>query len=213
MANSTFSRSLLNIILVLVEAVMTLILRFDSKLRQAAYPLAKNETLVCIRTYLPHTQVYATFSQKGVLLDNELPIGKTQPNVIINAYTHQIIGALFGNHPSQVDALQIRGEHDDVVLVKTFLLQIGIGAFIQNLITKFSGKPTDPENTVSKAEKMLAIKEELAQKTEQIDHLTITNQRLSTQLAELKSKSQSSKTALIVMSVIAVIAIVAHFFR
>ncbi|WP_261868760.1 hypothetical protein [Psychrobacter sp. JCM 18901] len=69
MKRSTLSHSFLNIILVFIESALTLLLRLDPELRKAAYPLAKQGTVVALRLYLPHVEVFATFSTKGVLLD------------------------------------------------------------------------------------------------------------------------------------------------
>ena len=206
------THSLLNVILVLVEAVLTLILRFDANLRQAAYPLAKDGTLVCIRTYLPHTQIYATFGYKGILLDDEMPVGKSQPDVIINAYSFQLVGAVLGNHSSQVDALQIRGDHDKVVLIKAFLAQLGLANLLQGILHKFGGKPKVVDADTSKAEKLVALKDDLAQQRLENEALTTTNQRLNVQLKEAEGKAKSMSTLAIVFAAVAFIAIASHFF-
>ena len=65
MKRSTLSHSLLNIILVFIESALTLLLRLDPELRKAAYPLAKQGTVVALRLYLPHVEVFATFNTKG----------------------------------------------------------------------------------------------------------------------------------------------------
>lgn len=210
--NSPLSRSLLNVTLVLIESVLTLILRFDYKLRQAAYPLAKQETLVAIRTYLPHTQIYATFGYKGVLLDDELPPNKSEPDVIINAYSYQLFNALIGHNPKIIDALQMRGESEQVALVKDFLLQIGIGGLIQNLIHKIKPDHHSPEEKAAqKQNKLTQISQELAEKITENEALTLENKRLKTQLAEANSKQKTTVIALVIASIIALIAIIMHF--
>lgn len=212
--STNISRPLLNVILVLIESILTLVLRFDGKLRQTVYPLAKNETLVAIRTYLPHTQVYATFSQKGVLLDNELPIGKTEPDVVINAYSFQLFNALVGHNVAQIDGLQMRGNPDDIAQVRAFLLQVGVGGVLANLINKIKGKPA-----LSPEEKQLKKENKLTELTQALDaqkalsaQLDTENKKLSAQLGELKSKQKTTFWAFIVSLVVAIGAIVSHFF-
>ncbi len=208
---SPLSRPLLNVILVLIESILTLVLRFDAQLRQIAYPLAQSGTLVAIRTYLPHTQVYATFSAKGVLLDDELPIGKTEPDVVINAYSFQLANALFGHNPSSIDALQIRGEATQVEHLKAFLLQVGVGGVVQNILNKIKGKPQTPEQKAEQKENKIAkLTQALAEKTDENERLFIDNRRLGTQLAELQNKQKTTKIALIIMSVVALFAALSH---
>lgn len=211
---ASLSRPLLNVILVLIESVLTLVLRFDAKLRQAVYPLAKNETLVAIRTYLPHTQVYATFSYKGVLLDNELPIGKTEPDVVINAYSFQLFNALVGHNVAQIDGLQMRGKPDDITLVRAFLLQVGVGGVIANVMQKIKGKPvlTPEERQAKKENKIATLTQELSESKAKVDELFQENRKLATQVAELQSKQKSTLIALWVLVVIAVVAVGSHFF-
>lgn len=211
---TSISRPLLNVILVLIESILTLVLRFDSKLRQVVYPLAKNETLVAIRTYLPHTQIYATFSYKGVLLDNELPIGKPEPDVVINAYSFQLFNALVGHNPAQIDALQMRGKPDDIEQVRAFLLQVGVGGVLANIINKIKGKPSlsPEEKQIQKENKLAQLTQELTAQKAETDRLVTENKKLSAQLAESKSKQKSTFWALIVAIIIAILAIASHFF-
>lgn len=139
MKRSTLSHSFLNIILVFIESALTLLLRLDPELRKAAYPLAKQGTVVALRLYLPHVEVFATFSTKGVLLDAQLPVGRSEPDVIINAYSIQIINAMTTHDSETTEKLQMRGESVQVQLVKHFIMQLGLGSLIQGLLQKFSG--------------------------------------------------------------------------
>ena len=210
--NTSLARPLLNVILVLIESVLTLLLRFDADLRKVAYPLAQKGVVVAIRTYLPHTQVYATFSSKGVLLDDELPIGAAQADVVINAYSFQLFNALVGHNPASVDALQIRGESAQVEDIKAFLLQVGVGGVVQNLLYKIKGKPQTPEQKQAQKENKLAtLTQALSEKTQEAEQLSIDNRRLTTQLIEAQHKQKSTKTALIVAIVIALLALISHF--
>lgn len=212
---SALSRSLLNITLVLIEAVMTLILRFDPSLRRAAYPLVKKDTLVCIRSYLPHTEVYATFTYKGVLLDETLPAGRTRPDVIINAYTHELFLALTTNDIAKIEALQIRGRVEDVLLLKTFLAKMGVGGIVGNLMNRVRPAPETPQErqtrVVKQEEKYNQLKQEHDEKIRQNEQLVAENRRLTIQVAELQGKQKATFTALIVAVVCLIVAIAAYF--
>lgn len=191
MKRSTLSHSLLNIILVFIESALTLLLRLDPELRKAAYPLAKQSTVVCVRMYLPHVEVYATFSYKGVLLDANLPVGRTEPDVIINAYSIQVLSALTSHDIETADKLQMRGDSVQVQLVKQFILQMGFGSLIQSIIKKFkagSGKPKPSEAEL--ASKKEDYKHRITEQQTQINTLTIKNRELETTVKELQSKQK-----------------------
>ena len=212
MKRSTLSHSLLNIILVFIESALTLLLRLDPELRKAAYPLAKQETVVALRLYLPHVEVFATFSTKGVLLDDRLPIGRTEPDVVINAYSIQVINAIITHDSETTDKLQMRGESIQVQLVKQFIMQLGLGSLIQGLIKKIKGgkskpKPTDAEMADKKESYKLRIKEQQTQ----INTLTIKIRELETTVKELQSKQKTFMITTAIAAVIAIAAIIALY--
>lgn len=205
MKRSTLSNSLLNIILVFVESALTLLLRLDPELRKAAYPLAKQGTVVALRLYLPHVEIFATFSTKGVLLDAQLPIDRSEPDVVINAYSIQVINAITTHDSETTEKLQMRGESVQVQLVKQFIMQLGLGSLIQGLIKKIKGgkgksKPTDSEMAEKKDGYKLRIKEQQTQ----ISTLTTKNRELETTVKELQSKQKT----LIIVTVIALLIMV-----
>ena len=212
MKRSTLSHSFLNIILVFIESALTLLLRLDPELRKAAYPLAKQETVVALRLYLPHVEVFATFTTKGVLLDDRLPIGRSEPDVIINAYSVQVINAIITHDTESTEKLRMRGEAVQVQLVKQFIMQLGFGSLIQGLIKKIKGgkgktKPTEAEMAEKKESYKLRIKEQQTQ----INTLTIKNRELETTVKELQSKQKTFIITAIIFAVIAIAAIIALF--
>ncbi|MBA6243839.1 MULTISPECIES: hypothetical protein [Psychrobacter] len=210
MKRSTLSHSFLNIILVFIESALTLLLRLDPELRKAAYPLAKQGTVVALRLYLPHVEVFATFSTKGVLLDAQLPIGRSEPDVVINAYSIQIINAITTHDSETTEKLQMRGESIQVQLVKQFIMQLGLGSLIQGLIKKIKGgkaktKPTEADLEEKKNNYKLRIKEQQTQ----INTLTIKNRELETTVRELQSKQKTLMIVTVVALVIMIGSIIA----
>lgn len=210
MKRSTLSHSLLNVILVFIESALTLLLRFDPDLRKAAYPLAKEGTVVALRLYLPHVEFFATFSTKGVLLDAQLPVGRSEPDVIINAYSIQIINAITTHDSETAEKLQMRGDSVQVQLVKQFIMQLGVGSLIRGLIKKLKGgkdkgRPTDAEMADKKESYQLRIKEQQTQ----INTLTIKNRELETSLKELQSKQKTLTIVTVIALIIAVVAVIA----
>ena len=209
MKRTSLSHSLLNIILVFIESALTLLLRLDPALRRAAYPLAKRDTVVCLRLYLPHTEVYATFSYKGILLDAALPSGRTEPDVIINAYSIQVLNVLTSHNEAQVNKLQMRGEALQVDLVKNFLLQLGLASLVQSLLRKVKGSnKRDSEDGETREQKTEDYKLRISEQQTQISTLSTKNRELETTVKELQSKQKTLMIGLGVMTLIALVAIV-----
>ena len=209
MSQSSLSQSLLNAILVLAESAMTMVLRFDPSLRKTVYPLAKQETLVIVRTYLPHTQVYATFTTKGVLLDSK-PFDPTrEPDVVINTYTHQFAQAIISNDARQIDKITMRGDSETVAQVRAFLTRLGVASLFQGILQTVKGKTKKDDgkdSDTTKAEPNYRM--QVAEQQKQLNALTIRNRELEISLKEAKSKQKTIVIALIVASLVAVLAVI-----
>lgn len=209
MKRATLSHSFLNIVLVFIESALTLLLRLDGELRKAAYPLAKQETVVCLRLYLPHVQVYATFSYKGVLLDADLPLGRNEPDVIINAYSLQVLSAIATHDSDNTEKLQMRGESVQVQLVKQFITRLGVASLIQGLIKKLKNDDNAVRpDQAEMQEKQNNYKRRIAEQQTQINTLTTKNRELETTVKELNSKQKTFMIIAAVMTVIAIVAVI-----
>lgn len=201
----TLSQTTMNVVLVVLETLLTLLLRFDAPLRQLVYPLAQQNTVVCIHSYVPHVTIYATFTVNGILLDSELQPSQTV-DVTINGFTWQIAQALFTNNPKVVKQLQIRGELDKVAQIEAFLQSLGLNSVIQNIIANVKGKKAeksdkkDTEKTPSTAEYRERIKEQQAN----INALTIDQTELKAQNQQLISQNKFLKICLGIAILIAI---------
>ena len=207
MSQNSISNSLLNIVLVFAESAITLVLRFDANLRKAVYPLAQKNTVVCVRSYLPHTQFYATFTNKGILLDSELPPSTTEPDVVINAYSHQLINSLVSNDVTQINKITMRGGTETVSEVRNFLSQLGVASLFQGIIktVKGKGKETTEE---AKEQNKPDYKARIEEQQQQLNVLSMRNRELEISLKEAHSKQKTTLTALIVASLIAIASVI-----
>lgn len=207
MSQNSISSSLLNIVLVFAESAITFVLRFDPNLRKATYPLAKKNTVVCVRSYLPHTQFYATFTNKGILLDSELPHQVKEPDVVINAYSHQLIKSLVSNDLKQINKITIRGGTDSVNEVRSFLTQLGLASLFQGIVKSVKGtdkSSTDSEKETNKPDYKARIEEQ----QQQLNTLSMRNRELEVSLKEAQSKQKTTLIALVVASIIAIISVI-----
>lgn len=194
--SSNFGETALSIILVLAESLLTLLLRFDGHLRQLMYPLAQDNTVLCIRSYVPHVSIYATFTVNGVLLDSHLQPNQ-QVDVTLNGFTWEVIQAVVSQRVSVVENLHFRGEIEKVAQVKAFFLAISVVTFVQEMLQKFTGKSQQPSEKPKKSLHEYQQKVELQK--QQINELTIKNTEMQTVLLELKSQNKILKVSLGIM--------------
>lgn len=203
---TTLSQTTLNVVLVVIETLLTLLLRFDSGLRQLVYPLAQKNTVVCIHSYVPHVTFYATFTVNGILLDSELQPSQTV-DVTINGFTWQIAQAIFTNNIKIVKQLQIRGEADNVAQINGFLQGIGLNSVIQNLITTVKGKKGDKSAKKSDDKQKTAeqYRERIQEQQTTINTLNIDNTELNAQNQQLISQNKTLKICLGIAVLVAII--------
>ncbi|ELA08393.1 hypothetical protein MOMA_07526 [Moraxella macacae 0408225] len=202
----TLSKTALDVVLVLLETLLALLLRFDANLRQVVYPLAQQNLVLCVRSYVPHVTIYATFTVNGVLLDSELRPNQ-QIHVTINGFSFQVLQALFGNKTSVLKQLQFRGEADDVANVKAFFAAVAISNVVQEIVAKFTDKSGEKSEKPKK--NLEKYQQKIDEQKQEINTLTIKVAETSTALLEAKSQNKILKIVLLVaVLVIVVLAIV-----
>ncbi|MBL7667463.1 hypothetical protein I6I86_05830 [Moraxella osloensis] len=202
-APSNIATTALNVVLVIIETLLTLLLRFDADLRKTVYPLATTNTVVRIHAYVPSVTFYMTFTVNGILLDSQLQPSQ-QVDVTINGFTWQIAQNLFTNQPKAIEQLQIRGEAQKTEEVKAFLHQIGINQLLQ-VITKAVKGDKDKQKTKKPTKTDADYKQQVETLNSQVNAANLQKTALEAQIVELKSKNQWMKRAAIAFFVLFVI--------
>lgn len=202
-APSNIATTALNVVLVIIETLLTLLLRFDADLRKTVYPLATTNTVVRIHAYVPSVTFYMTFTVNGILLDSQLQPSQ-QVDVTINGFTWQIAQNLFTNQPKAIEQLQIRGEAQKTEEVKAFLHQIGINQLLQ-VITKAVKGDKDKQKTKKPIKTDADYKQQVETLNSQVNAANLQITALEAQIVELNSKNQWMKRAAIAFFVLFVI--------
>ena len=202
-APSNIATTALNVVLVIIETLLTLLLRFDADLRKVVYPLATTNTVVRIHAYIPNVTFYVTFTVNGILLDSQLQPSQ-QVDVTINGFTWQIAQNLFTNQPKAIEQLQIRGEAHKTAEVKAFLHQIGINQLLQVITKAVKGDKDQPK--VKKPIKTDAdYKQQVEALNSQVNAANLQKTALEAQILELNSKNKWMKRAAIAFFVLFII--------
>lgn len=200
---NNIANTALNVVLVIIETLLTLLLRFDAELRQVVYPLATTNTVVCIHSYVPNVTFYVTFTVNGILLDSQLQPAQ-QVDVTINGFTWQIAQSLFTNQPKAIEQLQIRGETQKTAEVKAFLNQIGLNQLLQVITNAVKG-----DKDKQKTKKPIKINDDYKQQvdalTVQVNAADVQKAEFQTRILELESKNKLMKRVAIAFFVLFII--------
>ena len=183
-APSNIATTALNVVLVIIETLLTLLLRFDADLRKTVYPLATTNTVVRIHAYVPSVTFYMTFTVNGILLDSQLQPSQ-QVDVTINGFTWQIAQNLFTNQPKAIEQLQIRGEVQKMAEVKAFLHQIGINQLLQ-VITKAVKGDKDKQKTKKPTKTDTDYKQQVEALNSQVNAANLQKTALEAQIVETR---------------------------
>ena len=202
-APSNIATTALNVVLVIIETLLTLLLRFDADLRKVVYPLATTNTVVRIHAYVPSVTFYVTFTANRILLSSQLQPSQ-QVDMTINGFTWQIAQNLFTNQPKAIVQLQIRGEAQKTEEVKAFLHQIGINQLLQ-VITKAVKGDKDKQKTKKPIKTDADYKQQVETLNSQVNAANLQKTALEAQIVELKSKNQWMKRAAVAFFVLFVI--------
>lgn len=200
---NNIANTALNVVLVIIETLLTLLLRFDAELRKVVYPLATTNTVVCIHSYVPNVTFYVTFTVNGILLDSQLqPV--QQVDVTINGFTWQIAQSLFTNQPKAIEQLQMRGETQKTAEVKAFLNQIGLNQLLQVITNAVKG-----DKDKQKIKKPIKTNDDYKQQvdalTVQVNAADVQKAEFQTRILELESKNKLMKRVAIAFFVLFII--------
>lgn len=196
------NRPILSVFLVFVESILAIVLRLDKRLRQTIYPLVQQDMVVCLRTYLPHVQVYVRFTENGILLDTKPPQREDlgvqsdtgqqdadqQQDVIVSSSLLALIKLFLTSDDIIMQKLQFRGNHHDVELVKSVFENMRLQHMTGDLIGSFRKldiQTQNSQNTLNHYKKQLTTQQE-----------TIAQLNLALHEAEAALKHQAKRETL-----------------
>ncbi|WP_410211278.1 hypothetical protein [Aquirhabdus sp.] len=123
-----------SIVLIVLEALLTFLLKSDQESKKLAQNLIKQQALVELRTSLPSMVIFVTFTSRGVLLDAKKPARPI--DAVISASFKDLLHSFMTAPASSLKKIDIDGPIeliDDLrVLMGSFNLQQIINHWIQS---------------------------------------------------------------------------------
>ncbi|RYY78231.1 MAG: hypothetical protein EOO69_11425 [Moraxellaceae bacterium] len=96
-------------LLILIETLLTFLLKHDRMSRHHAQHLIQQRALICVKTHLPSDTFYVTFAPQGVLFDFEMA-ENTKIDATVTASTLTLLRAFFTAKPIAFEKISIKGE-------------------------------------------------------------------------------------------------------
>ena len=101
------------ILLIFLESLLTFLLKTDRGSRQVAKTLIQRRAVIEVRTYLPAENFYASFTNKGVLLDFDLP-ASCKVDGVVTASSPDMLRAFMSAPASVLEKIRVEGDADVV---------------------------------------------------------------------------------------------------
>lgn len=96
-------------LLILIETLLTFLLKHDRMSRHHAQHLIQRRALICVKTHLPSDTFYVTFAPQGVLFDFEMA-ENAKIDATVTASSLTLLRAFFTAKPIAFEKISIKGE-------------------------------------------------------------------------------------------------------
>ena len=191
-------------VLIVSEMIIAVMLKMDKRLRQSAFPLAQENLVICMKTYLPQLQFYITINQHGVLLDLKAPfnarLNAHGADLLLSGSAINFVRAFVGRDEEQLDKLTIRGSSHHENLIKD-----AIKASQEHTIARGVAENFKKLNWTDTAEEEFgAVKSQVVHQRE-----TITELSLALREADyvIRRQARSYRRYLVILSLLCLIAL------
>lgn len=201
---------ILSLVLVFIETLLSWLLKYDANLRQLVHPLSQQNTVLCVRTYLPHRIFYVSFTDKGMLFDTQLPDNKQQEDILLSTYSLQLLNALMSHDHKTISKLQMRGETYLVEQVQNVFLGLGFAQLMQTLLSKL--KSLNVGTVADEQKKLMVYKQRINDQQAQINQLTLNYHELKANKQALEQKLRLLWVGMGILTLICVILMVSLLF-
>lgn len=200
-----------SVVLIVLESLLTFLLHHDRYVRQLAIGLVARQAVIEIRTYLPAETLYATFTDKGVLLDFKLPDGRTMDGRLTASFTDLVRGFVSAP-PAVLDKLQLEGDHEVIgelrQLMESFNLQHLLNSWWRYGVF---GKSSRKEN--KNIQRIKPLLKKIEDQKKQIDTFALQQHEDAYALRQLQYRYNRLKwSALAVMTVLLIALLISLFW-
>ena len=201
--------TLLSIVLIVFESLLTFLLRHDTNSQRLAERLVVRQAVIRIRTHLPAYTFYATFSHHGVLLDHQQP--ETEYLATVDSSIPSLFRAFMTARPAILDSILIHGDEELVCELRELMKAFNLSHILNNWFSfpwfKRSSAKSQPD--APKQQRVKPLLKRIDEQKKQIEQLNVTLKqqahRLEKQQAHYKTLLWTSSIAMTVLLTVIVV--------
>lgn len=189
-SQSQETSTLLSIVLIVFESLLTFLLRHDTTSQRLAERLIARHAVIRVRTHLPAYTFYATFSHHGVLLDAQAP--DAEHLATVDGSIPTLLRAFMTAPPQILDGILIHGDDELVTELRQLMTAFNISNMLSNWISLpwfGKGKSTDhPEP--AKQQRVKPLLKRIDAQKKQIEQLNVTIKQQAHELQQLQTQQR-----------------------
>ncbi|MEC7118400.1 MAG: hypothetical protein VXW65_00650 [Pseudomonadota bacterium] len=177
------------ILLIVLESLLTFLLRHDSNSSRLACHLIARNAVIRVRTHLPADTFYATFSHHGVLLDHQQPDGQFLATV--DASIPDLVRAFLTAPPHVLDHILIHGEDELVDELRQLMSVFNLSHMIKNWFSiPWFGRHGDGHQDIppTRQQRIKPLLKRIDEQKKQIEQFHIQVKQQQYELEHLQSK-------------------------
>jgi|GEM_PF-2503905 len=187
-SQSQETSTLLSIVLIVFESLLTFLLRHDTTSQRLAERLIARHAVIRVRTHLPAYTFYATFSHHGVLLDAQAP--DAEHLATVDGSIPTLLRAFMTAPPQILDGILIHGDDELVTELRQLMTAFNISNMLSNWLSfPWFGK-AKPDQPVAKQQRVKPLLKRIDEQKKQIEQLNITIKQQAHELQQLQTQQR-----------------------
>lgn len=173
-ASGTQTSTLLSLVLIVFESLLTFLLRHDHTSQRLAERLVARHAVIRVRTHLPAYTFYATFSHHGVLLDEQAP--ETEYLATVDGSIPTLFRAFMTAPPEILDGILIHGDEELVSELRQLMTAFNISNMLSNWISLpwFGRAKAAANQPPAKQQRIKPLLKRIDDQKKQIEQLNLT---------------------------------------
>ncbi|ONG38917.1 hypothetical protein BKE30_10565 [Alkanindiges hydrocarboniclasticus] len=190
-------------LLILIETLLTFLLKHDRMSRHHAQQLIQRRALICVKTHLPSDTFYVTFAPQGVLFDFEIA-QNAKIDATVTASTLTLLRAFFTARPVAFEKISIKGEQELATDLRHLMEYFNLPQIVSDWRHWFTFESFESNDVTPVSQRMKPLLRRIDEQRLQLSNMSITAKQ---QAYELKMMKKRYQTLLVMLGAVIILLI------
>lgn len=173
-------------LLILIETLLTFMLKHDRMSRHHAQHLIQRRALICVKTHLPSDTFYVTFAPQGVLFDFEIA-QNAKIDATVTASTLTLLRAFFTAKPVSFEKISITGEQQLATELRHLMEYFNLPQIVSDWRSWFTFESND---VTPVSQRMKPLLRRIDEQRLQLSNMSIAAKQQAYELKMIKKRYQ-----------------------